>query len=313
VRVSKVARTADWVRLEDENQKPRQTLVGLVVQKGSAFSVSPESVTMKEGEVVEFAAQAGGAQKVSWSLVHGDEETVIATDRFRIPLDAGRVSGDRAFKIRFEAVYPDGVRSIEVPVTVKEALPEPKFVLKAPANWDGRETIEIQPEISNLEALRKADVDALDYRWEVSGLATIKDEAPGKLVFSRAQNSGTMTVKLFVANGGDAVMASTKVIVREPEMDAWVPWVPGDNEMPLEGQFYARNDRGQGTLHCKGVLKERAEKVFLRVFADDKKYGEDRSSPGKDGSYAFAIKLDAALVKYRVEFGTRTGNKETSL
>ena len=313
VRVSKVARPADWVRLEYENQKPRQTLVGSVVQKGSAFSVSPESVTMKEGEVVEFAAQAGGAQKVSWSLVHGDEETVIATDRFHIPLDAGRVSGDRAFKIRFEAVYPDGVRSIEVPVTVKEALPEPEFVLKAPANWDGRETIEIQPEISNLEALRKAGVDALDYRWEVSGLATIKDEVPGKLVFSRAQNSGTMTVKLFVANGGDAVMASTKVIVREPEMDAWVPGVPGDNEMPLDGQFYARDDRGQGTLHCKGVLKESAEKVFLRVFADDKKYGEDLSSPGKGGSYAFAIKLDAALVKYRVEFGTRTGGKETIL
>ena len=313
VRVSKVARSADWVRLEYQNQKPRQTLVGSMVQKGSAFSVSPKSVTMKEGGVVELTAQAGGAQKVSWSLLQGDEERVIATDRFRIPLDAGRVNGDRAFKIRFEAVYPNGVRSIEVPVTIKEALPEPEFVLKAPARWDGRETIEIQPEISNLEAMREAGVDALNYRWEVSGLAISKDEAPGKLILNRAQNSGKMTVKLFVANGGDAVMASTKVIVREPEMDAWVPWVPGDNEMPLEGQFYARDDRGQGTLHCKGVLKESAEKVFLRVFADDKKYGEYRSSPGQDGSYAFAIKLDAALVKYRVEFGTRTGDKETIL
>ncbi|MFT6862193.1 MAG: hypothetical protein ACJAVK_000749 [Akkermansiaceae bacterium] len=271
VRVSKVARSADWVRLEYQNQKPRQTLVGSMVQKGSAFSVSPKSVTMKEGGVVELTAQAGGAQKVSWSLLQGDEETVIATDRFRIPLDAGRVNGDRAFKIRFEAVYPNGVRSIEVPVTIKEALPEPEFVLKAPSKWDGRETIEIQPKISNLEAMREAGVDALDYRWEVSGLAISKDEAPGKLILNRAQNSGTMTVKLFVANGGDAVMASTKVIVREPKTDPWVPRVPGDTEMPMEGQFYARDESGQGTLHCKGVLKESAEKVFLRVFAGDQK------------------------------------------
>ena len=74
------------------------------------------------------------------------------------------------------------VRSIEIPVTVKETLPEPEFALVAPADWDGRKSIEIQPEIKNLEAMQKAGVGELDYRWEVSGLATLKDEEPGKLV-----------------------------------------------------------------------------------------------------------------------------------
>ena len=41
VRISKVARSADWVKLEYENQKPLQTLVGPLVQPGNAFSVSP--------------------------------------------------------------------------------------------------------------------------------------------------------------------------------------------------------------------------------------------------------------------------------
>ena len=313
VRISGVARSADWVRLEYENQKPMQTLVGPVVQDGDELSVSVSSVDMNEGETVHLTARAGGAQKTYWSVVHANEESVIASDRFGISFDAGRVSADRKFKIRFDALYEDGVRSIEVPVTVKENLPEPQFYLKAPAKWDGRQIIEIQPEIKNLEAMKNAGVGELDYRWEVSGLATIKDEKPGKLVLSRAQNSGKMTVKLSLANGGDSVMASTEVAVEEPQTDAWVPWVPGENEMPVEGQFYARDDKGQGALYCKGAVKEKVEEVFLRVFADGKRYAEESRTPGKDGSYAFAIKLKPALVKYRIEFGTRTAAAEAVL
>ena len=313
VRISGVARSADWVRLEYENQKPLQTLAGPVVQEGDVFSLSPGSVAMNEGETVQLVATAGGAQKVCWSVVRDDGESVIASDRFRVPFDAGRVSGDRALKIRFDAVYGDGVRSIEVPVTVKEALPDPEFALKAPAKWDGRETIDIQPKIRNLEAMRNAGVGELDYCWEVSGLATVKDEEPGKLVLSRAQNSGSMTVKLSLANGGETVTATTDVAVQEPETDAWIPWVPGDREMPVEGQFYARDDSGTGALYCTGALEEKAEEVFLRVFADGKKYAEASRAPGKNGSYAFAIKIEPGLVKYRIEFGTRTGGAETVL
>ncbi|MBC8875769.1 MAG: DUF2341 domain-containing protein [Planctomycetes bacterium] len=313
VRISGVARSADWVRLEYENQKPMQTLVGPVVQDGDEFSLSPSRVEMNEGETVDLAARAGGAQKTYWSVVHGDGESVIATDRFNISFDAGRVTGDRAFTVRFDAVCADGVRSIAVPVTVKETIPEPEFALIAPANWDGRETIEIQPEIRNLEAMQNAGVGELDYRWEVSGLATIKDEEPGKLVLSRAQNSGTMTVKLSLTNGGDAVVASADVVVQQPETDAWVPWVPGNKEMPVEGQFYARDDSGKGTLHCKGVLEEKAEEAFLRVFADEKKYAEESKSPGTGRCYSFAIKLEPALVEYQIEFGTRTAGAEAVL
>ncbi len=313
VRVSAVARSADWVRLEYENQQPLQTLVGPVVQDGDEFSISPRIVKMNEGETVELVARAGGAQKVYWSVIRDDEESIIASNRFSISFDAGRVKGDRTINIRFAAVYSDGVRSIEVPVTVSETLPEPKFTLKAPAIWDGRKTIEIRPEIRNLAALQNAGVGKLDYRWEVSGLATINDEEPGKLVLHRAQNSGRMTVKLALVNGGDPVAASTEVVVQEPVSDAWVHWIPEDKQMPVEGQFYARDESGKGTLHCKGVLENKAEQVFLRVFADEKEYADESKSPAKDGSYSFAIKLEPALVKYRIEFGIRTGNVESIL
>ena len=68
VRISKVVRSADWARLQYENQKPLQTLVGPIVQPGAAFAVSPSSATVLEGRSVEFSAQAGGAQKVFWEI-----------------------------------------------------------------------------------------------------------------------------------------------------------------------------------------------------------------------------------------------------
>ena len=43
VRISKVARSADWIKLQYENQKPLQTLVGPLVQPGNDFSVSPDA------------------------------------------------------------------------------------------------------------------------------------------------------------------------------------------------------------------------------------------------------------------------------
>src|SRR6202012_5194982 len=56
VRISKVARSADWIRLEYENQKPMQTLVGPIVQPGDVFSTSPAQLTVLEGHSVTVSA-----------------------------------------------------------------------------------------------------------------------------------------------------------------------------------------------------------------------------------------------------------------
>ena len=97
-----------------------------------------------------MSAEAGGAQKVYWILKSGDKETIAAVDRFHFTLDAGRVTGDQSLTLRFKAVYADTVKTLDIPVTIKEDIPEPVFTLKAPATWDGRETIEVTPQIANL-------------------------------------------------------------------------------------------------------------------------------------------------------------------
>jgi len=313
VRISGVTRSPDWIKLEYENQKAMHTLVGPLVEPGNALSVSPGTLTVSEGESATVLAGIAGAQKLYWILKRGGQETVVGVDRRSHTFEAGRISGDETLVLQLKAVCPDRVRTKDVTIRITEAIPDPVISLKAPAIWNGRETIEIVPRIANVKAMQDAGAGALEYDWSVSGLAVIKEIAPGKLIFTRAQNSGKMTVTLSLSNGGDAVMASTHITVQESEADPWVPWIPGDTEMPVEGQFYARDDSDQGTLHCRGVLEEKAEEVFLRIFADANIYAEESKALGTDGSYAFAAKLVPGLVKYRIEFGTRTGGTETVL
>ena len=314
VRVSKVARSAEWVRLEYENQKPNQTLVGHLVQPGKDFKISPSHLNIDENGTMKLTAQLDGARKVYWKEMRDGQETLLATDRFSIQYNPGRISGDQSFRIQLDALYPDGLRSKEVPVHVKDTLPDPKFLLKGPASWDGRSEIVVYPEILNQPALDAAGLPNPEYEWEVSGIATLNRQLPGKLILERAQNSGTLQVKLTLSNGGNFVTQSLKVAVKEDTCaDSWVAYVPEEIEMPLEGQFYARDHTGKGMLYCRGKLSDEVDQVFLRVFANEKEFSSSTQKPGKDNSYHFAIPLNPGLIKYRVEFGTQSNQVEKIL
>ncbi|QJW98299.1 DUF2341 domain-containing protein [Frigoriglobus tundricola] len=315
VRVSNVARSADWVRLQYENQKPLQTLVGPLVQSGTTFSVSQPKVVVAEGSRTELTAKAGGAQKVYWVVKRDNpaQETVAAVDRFTFALEAGRVVGDQSYTLRFKAVYATEVKTIDVPVTVTEAVPEPVFTLRAPAAWDGRKTIEVVPEITNAAEMRAAGADALTYTWTAGDIAVIKDVVPGKLVLKRAQNSGPLTVTAAIHNGGRATERTVTIAVQEPAKDAWVERASDKDEKPEDGQFYARDDKNEGTLFYNGTLTQAAESVYLKLYADDTLLDTTVQKPGADKSYAFAVKLKAGLIRYKVEFGTRAGAADTRL
>lgn len=311
VRVSKVARSTDWVRLQFENQKPMQTLVGPVVQPGGEFSVSPSQATVAEGQSTTLSAKAGGAQKVFWLLQRDGRESVAAVDRFTFTFSSGRVTGDQSARLQFKAIYADGVRTKDIALTIKESIQEPVFALKAPAQWDGRETIEVVPTIANLAAMQAKGAGELKYTWSLGGIAVIKETVPGKLILKRAQNSGLLTVTLALSNGGAATTQTTTLRVREPEKDAWVQRVPAKDEQPEDNQFYARDDQNEGTLHCNGTLAEAADSVFLRVYADDQLITNESRKLPVDRTYAFSAKLKPGLIKYRVEFGSMTGERET--
>lgn len=313
VRISAVARSADWIRLQFENQKPLQTLVGWVVPPGNEFAVSHEQVTLPEGGQVTVSARAGGALKVFWILQRDGCEQVLAVDRHHCTVTAGRVTGDQAACLQFKAIYADGIKTKDIPLTIREAIPEPVFSLKAPAEWDGRRRVEVVPAISNLAAMQAREAATLSYTWTVSGLAVIREIAPDRLILERAQNSGSLRISLTLGNGGAGTTQTVVLNAQEPTEDPWVPRVPDPNEKPVDNQFYARDDRNEGTLHCNGTLEAAADRVFLRLYAGDTLLANHERQPGPDGTYAFAAKLQPGLIKYRMELGAKSGDQETIL
>ena len=313
VRISKVTRSADWIRLQYENQKSQQSLVGPVVQKGSGFSVSQKTIVVDEGKIATVTAKAGGAQKFCWILKRGGQETIAAVNRLVFAFDAGRVEGDESLTLQFKAVYANTVKAIDIPVTIREEIPEPVLTLKAPRKWDGRDTIEIVPQISNLKKMKAKGYGELKYDWSISGLAVIKEIKPEKLILERAQNSGKLTITATISNGGAGVPATATILVKEPKKDAWVERTPVKDEKPEDNQFYARNDKNEGMLYCNGTLEQPADSLFLKLYADDKLIKTLKQKPTAKKGYAFTVNLKPGLIKYRIELGAKNGGTETIL
>jgi hypothetical protein len=167
------------------------------------------------------------------------------------------------------------------------------------------------PQIANLKAMQAKGAGKLKVDWTVSGMAVTKVIAPGKLLLKRSQNSGKLNVKLAVSNGGVETVHDTTIIVKEPAKEAWVQRTPDKDEKPVDNQFYARDDKNEGTLYYNGSLTEAADSVFLKLYADDKLIKTESQKPKADKTYAFAVKLQAGLIKYKVEFGIKSGSTET--
>jgi hypothetical protein len=313
VRVSRVTRSANWLKLEYANQNPMQTLVGPLMQKGTDFAVSQTAINLLEGKTTTVVAKAGGAQKLYWILKQDGVETIAAVDRFAFVMPAGRVTKDTALTLQLKAVFPNGTKTKDIPVTIKEDIPEPVVTLKAPPAWNGRETIEIIPTISNLDAMKAKAAGGVKTTWSVAGGAVIKEVSPDKLILKRSQTSGKITVTAKVNNGGAETLASATILVTEPKQDAWVQRTPGKEEKPENNQFYARDDKNQGTLFYNGTLDQAADTVFLKLYADGKLLNTDTQIPKPDKSYAFTAKLKPGMIKYKVEFGTKSGSSEKVL
>jgi hypothetical protein len=312
-RVSSVARSADWVKLEYENQKPVQTLVGGIVPSGSDISVSPSSVTMNENTSATLTAQAGGAQKVYWIYHKNGQETLLAADQLTLNYSPGRVTGNDSAVIRFKAVFPGGTQTIDVPLTVTDTIPDPVFTLTpSTTSWDGRATMTVTANISNLAAMQSAGFGTLNYKWDVSGVAVTKQENNGTLTLTRSQGSGPMIVTLTIDNGGTPVSQSTSITVQEPASDAWLERTPGATEKPVNKQFFARNpETNLGTIYYNGTQSGSPDTVYLKVYKTPSGGSETLDATHRQslvgGAYAFAAPIAAGLITYRVVYGTTTG------
>lgn len=312
VRVSNVARSPEWIRLQYENQRALPTLVGPLVAPGDAFATSVPALRIAEGGAATVTAQVGGALKYAWLLQRDGEQRTLAVDEPGVTVAPGRVAGDQAMTLQLRAVFADGTRTLDVPITVAETIPDPEFTLTAPARWDGRTPLRLRPDVTNATALAAANAAPLRVQWQVDGLATVRRADGDALVLERAQRSGAMTVRASLDNGGAVVAREVTIAVATPDRDAWVP-PPVADDLPEDHRFYPRQPGGDGTLVCLGALAEAADAVFLRVLADDKPYRVVRGTPGPDRRYELSVPLAPKRVRYAAEFGVVTGGVEKVL
>lgn len=319
VRISKVVRSADWVKLEYENQKPVQTLVGGIVSGGSDFSVSPTTLTMNEGSTTPLTAQAGGAQKVYWIYKKNGQETVIGTDQLTFNYTAPRVTADDSAIIQFKAVFPGGTQTIDVPLTVLNSAPDPAFTLvPSTTTWDGRSTMTVTANVTNLAAMQAAGFASLNYKWSVGGVAVTKQANNDILTLTRSQGSGPMTVTLTMDNGGAPVTRNITINVTEPASDPWVERTPGATEKAVSGQFFARNpNTNLGTVFYNGTQGGSPDTVYLKVYKTPSGGAETLHATHRQslvsGAYAFSAPINAGLFTYRIVYGTTTGGVDTDV
>lgn len=182
-------------------------MVGTLPWAGADFALAEKKINLLEGKSIQLTAKAGGVRKVFWLMKRDGVETSVDVDRLDYTVHAGRVAGDQSLTHQFKAVFAAGVKTIDIPATIKEDIPEPVFTLQAPATWNGRD-----------------------------------------------------------------------------------------------------DDNNEGTLYYNGSLADTTGSVFLKLYAGDKLAKAESQQPEADKSYAFAVKLKPGLIKYKVEFGTKSGN-----
>ncbi|MFN7628893.1 MAG: LamG-like jellyroll fold domain-containing protein, partial [Pirellula sp.] len=308
LRLSSGALDAAWIHLQHENQKPNSTLCGSLVKKGSAnaepqLKVTPGSLEINEGEIGKVTAIAEGAEKIYWELDRNGTKKIIETDRWSCSIPAGRVTDRETASLTLKAVYQNSIREIVVPIVIQNSIPEPeltaiKTILKGKQSvnanrteaklvWDGRSDLILEPIIDNAKALQSQPSHELTYSWTTSGVAVGSRADGERLVLTRAQGNGELTVKASVHNGGPEVSTTTIIRIEQPkrETESWIERPATADERPRDGQFIPRDGWGDaktrtGTLRYRGVLdadtlqKIKPDRLVLRAFADSKRIAE---------------------------------------
>ena len=203
-------------------------------------------------------------------------------------------------------------------VSVVIAPPLPEFTLSAPANWDGRSTITVQPVISNLALLQANNGTNFSYNWSVNNVAVTQTTSPSIMTLTRSQGSGSLLVTLTLNNGTENVTRTTTIAVQEPVTDPWVERTPVANEKPIAGQFFARNPfTNLGTIFYRGTQSGMPDDVFLKVYRTPSGGSETLYStlrqPLTSGAYDFTAQIEAGLFTHRVVYGTRTSGLDTNV
>lgn len=205
-RVTRSARSADWIKLTYANQKAGQALVSFrpftaLPPCQNQFAM-PADTTVDEGANLILSARVACATGYSWTAVSGPAPVIFDPGVEVLQANMPRVTGDTAIVYRFTATYADTPRSGQVRVRIREAIPDPEFTLTAPPAWNGTTPLQLKPAITNAAIIAASLAPSIRYLWSLSGVAA--DTALGSdfLTLVQGTQQGTLKVGLCLDNGG---------------------------------------------------------------------------------------------------------------
>lgn len=166
-----------------------------------------------EGAAFALSGKAVCAERYEWTVLSGPAPRLLDPGAEALTFSAPRIAGDTVIRYLFSAYSGDSVKSRQVTVKVKEAIPDPSFGIPAAAAWDGAAPLVIRATLDNRPQLDLAPGHPLRYRWFLEPLAA--DLIPGgdSLVLSNPSMTGPMLVVLCMDNGGPQSCDSTRVQV----------------------------------------------------------------------------------------------------
>ena len=188
-----------------------------VVVCDSLFKVTPESLTVDEGQPVLLAGQASCSDSYLWSAVSGPAPRILDPEAKNLAFNAPRILADTSMVYQFSASYGSATVSKLVKIKVKEAIPDPKFTLKPTAKWNGLAPLVVRPSLANDAALKASKyAPPFNYQWSISDIIADTVQAGDSLSLSHPVESGLLDIHLCLDNGGlpdcESIMVDVAVL-----------------------------------------------------------------------------------------------------
>lgn len=216
--LSRVARSSDWIRASYANQKMGQLMLTFVNVVDTTPSCSttfngPADTTISENVNLNLIGVAGCATGYTWSIVSGPAPRILDPEVKSLQVFTPRVSADAVLVYRFTGYFPSGDKTKDVKVTVKESIPDPIFTLQASLDWNGLDSLEIKPTITNLAAIKATPDSVINSVWTISGGTVDTVMIKDGLILKSPASAGPLEVKVCVDNGGASTCQSTIVTI----------------------------------------------------------------------------------------------------
>ncbi len=217
--ISHTARSAGYMQAIYLNQKADQVMVGSPSPDGCTkeFGVAKDTVQVGELDSVSVTGIAACALQTRWTrIAAGSEEVPLPATGLTATFKAGRISADSSVTLRFSALYGEEWQSQDVLVQILDNVPNPEFTLTAPGTWNGRDSLKLQPEITNLAAIQASLAPALRYIWSRGGITVDAREDANSMTLLQASQTGQAFVRLCLDNGSVPACETVTIEVTVP-------------------------------------------------------------------------------------------------